>query len=57
VPTTDPNATFGLAIGVFLLMLFYSIKVKGFGGFTAELTLHMAMIVSTESKMVIMRLR
>jgi F0F1-type ATP synthase membrane subunit a len=23
VPTTDPNATFGLAIGVFLLMLFY----------------------------------
>jgi F-type H+-transporting ATPase subunit a len=36
----DPNATFGLAIGVFLLMLFYSIKVKGFGGFTAELTLH-----------------
>ena len=40
VPTTDPNATFGLAIGVFLLMLFYSIKIKGFGGFTAELTLH-----------------
>lgn len=40
VPTTDPNATFGLAIGVFLLMLYYSIKVKGFGGFAAELTLH-----------------
>ncbi|MDC9715287.1 MAG: F0F1 ATP synthase subunit A [Gammaproteobacteria bacterium] len=40
VPTTDPNATFGLAIGVFLLMLYYSIKIKGFGGFTAELTLH-----------------
>ncbi|KAA0449252.1 MAG: F0F1 ATP synthase subunit A [Candidatus Thioglobus sp.] len=40
VPTTDPNATFGLAIGVFLLMLFYSLKVKGFGGFAAELTLH-----------------
>lgn len=40
VPTTDPNATFGLAIGIFLLMLFYSIKVKGFGGFAAELTLH-----------------
>lgn len=40
VPTTDPNATFGLAIGVFLLMLYYSIKVKGFGGFGAELTLH-----------------
>lgn len=40
VPTTDPNATFGLAIGVFLLMLYYSIKIKGFGGFAAELTLH-----------------
>ncbi len=40
VPTTDPNATFGLAIGIFLLMLYYSIKIKGFGGFSAELTLH-----------------
>jgi len=33
VPTTDPNATFGMAIGVFLLVLYYSIKVKGLGGF------------------------
>lgn len=40
VPTTDPNATFGLSIGIFLLMLYYSVKVKGFGGFSAELTLH-----------------
>jgi F-type H+-transporting ATPase subunit a len=39
VPTTDPNATFGMAIGVFVLMLFYSIKIKGFGGFAGELTL------------------
>ena len=31
VPSTDPNITMGMAIGVFLLMLFYSIKVKGFG--------------------------
>jgi len=38
VPSTDPNATFGMAIGVFSLMLFYSIKVKGFGGFMGELT-------------------
>ncbi len=38
VPTTDPNATFGMAIGVFGLMLFYSIKVKGFKGFMGELT-------------------
>ncbi|MEO5343552.1 MAG: F0F1 ATP synthase subunit A [Gammaproteobacteria bacterium SHHR-1] len=39
VPTTDPNATFGLALGVFVLILYYSIKIKGLGGFAAELTL------------------
>ena len=39
VPTTDPNATFGMAIGVFMLVLYYSIKVKGIGGFVGELTL------------------
>ncbi|HEY6094293.1 MAG TPA: FoF1 ATP synthase subunit a, partial [Gallionellaceae bacterium] len=26
VPSTDPNATMGMAIGVFLLVIFYSIK-------------------------------
>jgi len=39
VPTTDPNITFGLAIGVFLLIIFYSIKFKGLSGFIGELTL------------------
>jgi F-type H+-transporting ATPase subunit a len=39
VPTTDPNATFGMAIGIFVLTVFYSIKVKGIGGFAAELTM------------------
>ncbi|MBU1214449.1 MAG: F0F1 ATP synthase subunit A [Gammaproteobacteria bacterium] len=39
VPSTDPNATFGMAIGVFLLVLYYSVKMKGFGGFMGELTL------------------
>ena len=39
VPTTDPNATFGLAIGVFMLMIYYSIKIKGIGGFLGELTM------------------
>ena len=39
VPSTDPNATFGMAIGVFLLVLYYSVKMKGFGGFVGELTL------------------
>jgi F-type H+-transporting ATPase subunit a len=37
VPTTDPNATFGMAFGVFFLILFYSIKIKGVGGFAGEL--------------------
>ena len=40
VPTTDLNMTAGLAIGVFLLMIGYSIRIKGIGGFLAELTLH-----------------
>ncbi|WP_372965017.1 F0F1 ATP synthase subunit A [Marinobacter sp.] len=40
VPTTDPNATFGMSIGVFLLILFYSFKVKGVGGFTRELSMN-----------------
>ena len=39
VPTTDPNATFGMAIGVFILILYYSIKIKGIGGFVGELSL------------------
>ncbi|MDR1530206.1 MAG: F0F1 ATP synthase subunit A [Burkholderiales bacterium] len=40
VPTTDPNATIGMAIAVFFLVVFYSIKIKGVGGFVGELTLH-----------------
>lgn len=39
VPSTDPNVTFGLALSVFALVLFYSIKIKGIGGFFAELTM------------------
>jgi F-type H+-transporting ATPase subunit a len=37
VPSTDVNATAGMAIGVFILILYYSIKQKGIGGFAAEL--------------------
>ncbi len=37
VPTTDPNITFGMALGIFVLMLYYSIKMKGLGGFFGEL--------------------
>ena len=40
VPTTDINITFGMSISVFVLIVFYSIKSKGIGGFIAELTLH-----------------
>ncbi|HHO59050.1 MAG TPA: F0F1 ATP synthase subunit A, partial [Thiotrichales bacterium] len=39
VPTTDPNATFGMSLAIFALTLFYSIKIKGVGGFMAELTM------------------
>jgi len=39
VPSTDPNATFAMAISIFLLTIFYSLKIKGAGGFAAELTL------------------
>lgn len=37
VPTADPNGTFGISIGVFILILYYSFKIKGFSGFTKEL--------------------
>jgi len=40
VPTTDVNITFGMSIAVFFLVIFYTIKSKGIGGFIAELTLH-----------------
>jgi len=39
VPTTDPNATFGMSLMVFFLVVYYSIKMKGVGGFLGELTL------------------
>jgi len=37
VPTADVNGTFGIALGVFLLMLYYNIKIKGLGGWLHEL--------------------
>jgi F-type H+-transporting ATPase subunit a len=37
VPTSDVNTTFALALSVFGLMIFYSIKVKGLGGWIHEL--------------------
>ena len=38
VPTTDVNATMGMALTVFIMIIYYSIKIKGVGGFIAELT-------------------
>ncbi len=40
VPTTDVNITFGMSIAVFVLIIYYTIKNKGIGGFIRELTLH-----------------
>jgi len=37
VPTTDPNATFGMSLTVFALMIYYSLRVKGAWGFFSEL--------------------
>ena len=39
VPSNDPNATFGMSLTVFFLVLYYSFKVKGPLGFAGELTL------------------
>jgi F-type H+-transporting ATPase subunit a len=39
VPTADVNVTFAMGISVFILTLYYSIKIKGVGGFTRELAL------------------
>jgi F-type H+-transporting ATPase subunit a len=38
VPTTDVNVTIGLALGVFILILYYSLKIKGPVGFIKELS-------------------
>ncbi len=40
VPTTDVNITMGMAVAVFLMVLWYSCTKKGVGGFLAELTFH-----------------
>jgi F-type H+-transporting ATPase subunit a len=39
VPSTDVNVTFGMSLTVFALIIFYSIKMKGLGGFVSEFTM------------------
>ena len=40
VPSTDPNITLGMALSVFALTIFYSIREKGLVGFGAEFALN-----------------
>lgn len=40
VPSTDPNITLGLAFGVFLLILWFSLMKKGAWGFFSEMAFH-----------------
>jgi F-type H+-transporting ATPase subunit a len=40
VPSTDLNVVFGLSLTVFLLIIFYSVKMKGVVGFLGEFALH-----------------
>jgi len=37
VPTADLNGPIGMSLGVLLLMVYYGIKIKGFGGWLHEL--------------------
>ncbi|MFQ3245751.1 MAG: F-type H+-transporting ATPase subunit a [Arenicella sp.] len=39
VPSTDVNVALGMALAVFIMILYYSIKIKGPVGFTKELAL------------------
>lgn len=40
VPTTDVNATMGMAITVFVLIIIYSLRFKGIRGFIGELVMN-----------------
>jgi F-type H+-transporting ATPase subunit a len=40
VPSTDPNITMAMALSIFVLIIFFSIKEKGLGGFLGELAFH-----------------
>ena len=37
LPTADLNGTLGMALGVLTLMIYYGVKIKGFGGWLHEL--------------------
>jgi F-type H+-transporting ATPase subunit a len=52
VPSTDPNITFAMALSVFVLVLYYSVKVKGLVGFLGELTMQPFQAKSLPMKLV-----
>ena len=54
VPSTDPNITLGLALGVFLLIIGCSIREKGVSGFIGELTFMPFASKSTIGKIVLL---
>lgn len=37
VPTSDPMATFAMSLTVFFMIIYYNLKVKGFGGLSKEI--------------------
>ncbi len=40
VATTDPNITFGIALSVFVLVQYFSFRMKGAGGYAKEFLFH-----------------
>lgn len=40
VPTADVNVTFAMSIAVFILTIYYSIRIKGLVGFSKDFTMH-----------------
>ena len=40
VPTTDPHITFGMSLSVFVLILYFNVKMKGFAGYGKEFLTH-----------------
>jgi len=40
VPSTDLNVVFALSLTVFILIIYYNIRMKGLGGFIGTLTMH-----------------
>lgn len=54
VPSTDPNITMGMSFTIFFLIIFFSLKVKGIGGFFAELAFHPFEASGTVGKIILM---